>query len=111
MLRRELVGELGMDELKGLATDKWYRALPALSVILIVGAAALTDDPELRKTLILCGFAGLLIGIGQWIDHPFRSSIHGHLKFSGYPYRPSLMGSLITLAGVVVALRGIWRLW
>ena len=100
-----------MDELKGLATDKWYRALPALSVALIVGALALGDDPDLRKALTVGGVGGVLVGVGQWIDHPYRTRLIPGGKIHGYPYQPSIIGTCITVAGLVFFVRAAVLLW
>lgn len=100
-----------MDELKGLATDKWYRALTYLSVALIVGVAALAGDPALRKALLLLGFGGVLVGLGQWIDHPYREGIGMGYKISGYGHKASVAGVLMTLCGVVLCGRAAWLLW
>ena len=100
-----------MDELKGLGGDKWYRALAVMSCTLLLGAAALANDPALRRALIQVGVGGLLVGFGQWIDHPYQARTDGYWKVSGYPYKPSVVGSMLTLAGVVVLARAAWQLW
>jgi hypothetical protein len=102
-----------MEALKEFAADYWYRALTFLSGAGVVGAAAIGNDPMLRKALLLLCIGGALIGLGQWIDHPYQERVdpYGRFKVSGRTYRASIGGTILQFGGIALAIRGIWLLW
>lgn len=100
-----------MESVKGLATDKWYRALTYIAVLALVAVVAIPHDPELRKALIFLALGGLFVGLGQWIDHPYQAIIGPGGWLHGYPFRPSFFGTVLQLVGVVLVGRALWLLW
>lgn len=100
-----------MDELKGLATDKWYRALTYIGAVVLIAVVAIPNDAELRKTLILLALGTILVGIGQWIDHGYQTKVGPGFLVHGYPYEASITGTLLLLGGLGLIGRALWLLW
>lgn len=98
---------------KGFVTEYWYRALTFLSGAGLFGVAAVVNDPGLRKALLLLCIGGVLIGLGQWKDHPYREMIDqfDRFKISGYGYRASLVGNIVQVIGGMLVGRALWLLW
>jgi hypothetical protein len=100
-----------MEELKGLATDKWYRALTYVGAGGLVGVVALGDDPRMRRALVLLCVGAALVGIGEWINHPFRARIQGHLYIRGYARKATFAGTVCLLFGLGLVGRAMYLLW
>lgn len=100
-----------MDIEKVTRTDKWYIGLVAVSAAVLVAGLALTGDPLLRRGLVWVAIGGLLIGLGEWKNHPYQERIGYGFKLSGYTRQANLVGVLMVIAGCVLLGRGLWLLW
>ena len=85
--------------------DKWYKALIGAGVALGVAAVAAHHNQ-----LLVLAVGMVLLGIGEFINHPFRSFRDGWTIYEGHPRIPSLPGTIISAAGVLVMLYGGVRL-
>jgi hypothetical protein len=105
----KLEGQVDVKE--GFATDKWYRALTFIAALAMVGVAAIGNDQQLRKALLLTCVGALCVGLGEWINHPYREAVTRGWKISGYVRSPKLAGTLLVLLGLALIGRGIYLLW
>lgn len=105
--------------LKSLKIDYWYK------VFVVVGAAFLVtsltiDLVGVDNTIVqLLSFGALLLGIGEWINHPLQTAIMpptayyapGGAKITSYNRQPCLLGSLFDILGFIIAGIGVYKLF
>lgn len=60
----------------------------------------------------MTGLALLLFGVGQWVDHPLQTGVGPGFSFTttGYPWRPTFFGTLLSAAGAILFGIGLYRL-
>lgn len=91
--------------------DNWYKAMAVAGVALAVAALAAKHDDAL-----LIGLGLVAWGLGEFANHPYREEIgfdqfgRANAKISGHPWRPSLLGAGLDVAGLVLIGIGLWRL-
>lgn len=94
----------------------WYHLFIVLG---IAGAAAsLTVDLKgiENRHALLVSLGILLIGIGEWINHPLRTAIVSATFASpaggitGHPRKNSALGVLFDIAGLVLFGIGLWKI-
>jgi len=104
--------------LSKLKLDYWYKALVALSAVLLL--MSLTVDLkgiENSIAQLLC-LGSLFIGIGEWINHPLQTAIMppnayyapGGAKITSYSRKPCLLGSLFDVLGFTIVAVGVYKL-
>lgn len=54
---------------------------------------------------------GILIGLGEWINHPYQEKIGSGFKISGHPRSNSLFGVALLVSGIFIYGYGIYRLF
>jgi len=100
--------------LKNLSLDSWYKMLILLSVILLITSLTVPIQVLPNGALALMAIGGFLIGMGEWINHPYREYVDPYLRYkvSGHPRSPcvggvvaDILGVLSFIAGLVVAVR------
>lgn len=74
------------------------------------GLIAVASAPVKFVPGFLVGLGLLVFGVGQWIDHPIRSSLSHGFKVTAYPWSPTFFGVVLSLVGVGLAGFGLWRL-
>lgn len=74
------------------------------------GLIAVASAPVKFVAGFVIGLGLLAFGIGQWIDHPIRSSVGGGFHVTGYPWHPSVFGMMLSIAGGALFAFGLWRL-
>jgi hypothetical protein len=80
-------------------------------LVCIAGALIATASAPVRFVPgFAVGLSLLLVGWGQWIDHPIISARSGGLLTTRYPWSPTLFGSALSVFGVALFMFGIWRL-
>ena len=99
----------GLDDFKLL--DEWYKATIAGGAVIAVPAITVGND-----TALICAIGLLLFGVGEFINHPFRSGfiyneyggVAGTMK--GRSRRPKTFGIALDILGIGLLLYGIVRL-
>jgi hypothetical protein len=85
--------------------DKWYKALIAAGVALGVGAVAAHHNQ-----LLVMAVGMVLVGVGEFMNHPFRSYRDGLTVYEGHPRIPCLAGHILDAVGALIMLFGIVKL-
>jgi hypothetical protein len=106
------------DFFKGLLLDTWYKALVYVGGISLV-LSFFIDSKGISNTdlqLIAGGF--FLIGLGEWKNHKQDSWIKPPNAYTGPTamitktvWRPDFIGILLDLAGAVLLVIGIIKVW
>lgn len=108
--------ENNMDILKELKIDDWYK------IFIIVGSAALIAGLTVQLTIdstivVVFSLAAISIGLGEWINHPIRTSIYPpgqilptYTKIESYKRKPSLLGILFDIGGGVLCVVGFIKI-
>jgi hypothetical protein len=86
----------------------WYHLLIALGIA--GAAAALTVDLKgIQNThALLVSLGVLLVGIGEWINHPYQAFLSGSCR--GHPRNSSALGVLCDIAGMALFAVGVWKI-
>lgn len=90
----------------------WYKGAVTAAVALL-GVGAIAHE----QALILLAVGLLLLGLGEWINHPFQTQIipptfgmPGGGIASGEARRPKLFGMVLDLIGLGLLALGLFRL-
>jgi hypothetical protein len=87
--------------LSALKIDYWYKLLPVIGLAtLVVGLTV--EVKEVSNILVqLVSIGVILIGIGEWINHPLQTRLGpGGFKITSYNRLNTLAGNLWVLAGI-----------
>lgn len=96
--------------LHGLKIDYWYKAVLVICSALLVVCLTIPLQGVSNATASIICIGGLLIGLGEWINHPYQEKIGHGFKISGHPRNSSILGVLFVLTGIGVGGYGIYRL-
>lgn len=95
--------------MSGFNLQHWYKGAVAASVAMI-GLGAVADDPK----IVAFAIGLLLIGLGEWINHPFGSAVVGsafeRYLISGETRNNKPLGVIIVLIGAALCLLALARL-
>lgn len=97
--------------LHGLKIDSWYKAVIVICTALLVVCLTIPLQGVSNATASIICIGGLLIGLGEWINHPYQEKIGQGYKVSGHPRNSSVLGVLFLITGVGVVGYGIYRLF
>lgn len=96
--------------LQSLALDYWYKAVLAIStVLLIVSLTVPLQGINNAIAQLLC-LGGIFIGLGEWINHPLQVSVGPGFKISGHPRRFTFLGTVFVLLGLACIGYGVYKL-
>lgn len=100
-----------MGALEQLKLDKWYQGLTLVGALLAVGAFAAHE-----KEVGLLGIGAVLFGLGYWKDYRTAHSppfvdVGGVYSVSQSYYKASVIGVVLSLVGIILMGRAIWRIW
>jgi hypothetical protein len=97
--------------LSGMSLDKWYKALIAVGLALLLVSVVSGNKPT-----ILISLGTVIFGFGEWINHPERS---GHLPRTAFnpgfivtstARKWNLGGAALDAVGLALAAFGTYRL-
>ncbi len=97
--------------LSKLALDTWYKVMISLCTIVFLsaGAGLLPNLPS--KPTLLISLGGILLGCGEWKNHPLRTQIQEvwgqRFLGSGYKRAFSLTGTILCLIGIYLIYKGL----
>lgn len=93
----------------GMAIDAWWKGMIAVGAV-ILGAGVFGRD----QGAVALGIGFVLLGLGEWINHPRREGMIGdgleRYKIVSTARRPSLFGTVFSIAGGGLLLAGVARL-
>lgn len=97
--------------LQGLKVDYWYKAVLVIATVLLL--VSLTVPLQEVSNSIVAGICigGILIGLGEWINHPYQEQIGAGFKISGHPRKNSILGIVFVIGGIAITAYGIYRLF
>ncbi len=103
--------------LDGLKSDYWYKAVLVVGIGFLVLSLTVEFQNVENGHVALTSLGASLIGLGEWINHPFQTKIvspseayPGWGKLTGHPRRNTLLGNLFLLIGLVALGIGVYRL-
>ena len=90
--------------------DEWYKVMALAGLLFSLGSIAASNN-----SIFLIGLSFLLIGVGGFANHRFRTVQHydfqGFLREGlGNPYWPTPLGGLFTLCGIIVFCIGMYKI-
>jgi hypothetical protein len=97
--------------LQALKIDYWYKAVLVISTALLVVSLTVPLQEVSNAAVAAICVGGILIGLGEWINHPYQEKIGAGYKLSGHPRNNSLLGVALLIAGVAIAGYGVYRLF
>ncbi|EOV8217199.1 hypothetical protein ACOGYS_000200 [Edwardsiella piscicida] len=101
-----------LNPIANMKIDYWYKVLVAVGVVLFIlnGTSILSRYPTIPIAFLSVGM--FLIGLGEWINHPFRARfIAPNLVARGYSRYPCAIGIIIDIIGVILLIIGIIKLF
>lgn len=100
------------DFLQKLTIDYWYKMLIPLSLSLFV--LAITADLHVisNGSLVLLSIGLFMIGLGEWINHPYQEQISPDrtFKITGHPRKLKPGGVILDAVGSVVGGFGLVKI-
>lgn len=96
--------------LQSLALDYWYKAVLAISTVLLIVSLTMPLQSVSNSCAQLLCLGGVFIGLGEWINHPLQTRVGAGFKITGYPRRFTFLGSVFVLLGFVCIYFGIAKL-
>jgi len=91
-----------------LALDQWWKAVLVAGILISVAAISVKE-----KDGTLVGVGLFFIGAGEWINHPKHTQITpmdgGFFTGEIYPWKPSILGILFDVIGILLFGVGIYR--
>ena len=96
--------------LHSLALDYWYKAVLAISTVLLIVSLTVPLQGIGNVCAQLLCLGGVFIGLGEWINHPLQTKIGPNFKITGYPRRFTFLGSVFVVLGFVCIYFGITKL-
>lgn len=93
-------------DLKKFDLEYWWKMIAAAGALIVIASIAVKFVPT-----IFVGLGLLSIGIGEWINHPYREYFDGGpYMLTGHPRLPSMGGLLLDALGVAMAIVGLVKL-
>lgn len=93
--------------LAGFKLEYWYHLFIALGAGAMVAALTVDVKGITNLQLLMIGGALLLVGTGEWINHPFQTRIVGPAdgfpgfgKVTGHPRNNNALGVIFVLLGL-----------
>lgn len=95
--------------LQNLTIDNWYKGIFVLGACVLVLALSV-ELKNISNNLVQCAALGfILIGIGEWINHPLQTKFVPGFKLTSYNRLPSILGTLFDILGLIIIMVGIWK--
>jgi hypothetical protein len=102
--------------LQNLKIDYWYKAVMVIGAVTLILSLTVELQGVKNTTVQIFSLSAILIGMGEWINHPFQTKIHppvpgihNGLQETGYPRAYSFIGVVFVISGVILAAFEIWR--
>ncbi len=98
--------------LKNLSLEYWYKMLILACFGLFVLSITVPLQGIPNAALALISMGGFFIGMGEWINHPYRERIHleRNIKIFGHPRSPKFGGLALDVVGAIAVIWGAWKL-
>ena len=102
---------MNSNPLAGLKFDYWYKILPAIgSVTLVIGLTFKTYG--LKNLFVIIVSVGIiLIGIGEWINHPLQTTLFYSYKITSRKRINTFSGNLADIIGIGLVILSFARFW
>jgi len=93
---------MSQSPLSELKIDYWYKILPVIgSVTLILGLTV--DMKGVSNILVqLVSIGVMLVGIGEWINHPLQTKVGAGLKITSHNRTHTFAGNAWDMIGIGV---------
>lgn len=97
--------------LANLKIDYWYKALLAIGVCVLILSLSLEMKGVQNSVVQLVSLGAILVGIGEWINHPLQERGGHGFKVSGHRRINTDPGNVCDLAGIILASVGIVKIF
>lgn len=98
------------DAFSGFKIERWYHALIAMGAAGTVAALAFPFPGVANAHVLLAALGLFFVGIGEWINHPLQTRVGINFTITGYPRRPSSLGTLFDLMGALLLAIGLGKI-
>ncbi|WP_141229392.1 hypothetical protein [Cellvibrio mixtus] len=96
--------------LQGLKIDYWYKAVLVISTALLIISLTVPLQGVSNSVVALICVGSILIGLGEWINHPYQEKIGSGFKISGHPRSNSFFGVALLMSGIFISGYGVYQL-
>lgn len=97
---------MNSNPLSNLAIDYWYKAVLVIATCVLIAALSVEMQGVENNVVQLLAMGLILVGLGEWINHPLQVSIAPAYKITSYRRSSSFGGNLLDLIGVVLMVIG-----
>jgi hypothetical protein len=91
--------------LQNFQITTWYKAAIAVGTLALLAALAGSKD---NAAIVATGC--IIIGIGEWINHPKRIRFEWHAKITDVSRLPNVAGLLVEMCGAIIVIYGVYRM-
>lgn len=88
--------------LSSLKIDYWYKLLPVIGTITMIIGLTLDVKGVTNIFVLLVSLGVILIGIGEWINHPLQTKVGPTYKIVSYNRLNTWAGNCWDLVGLSV---------
>jgi len=97
--------------LQGLKVDYWYKAVLVIATVSLLASLTVPLQDVSNSIVAEISIGGILIGLGEWINHPYQEQIGNGFMISGHPRKNSILGVVFVICGITITACGIYRLF
>jgi len=96
------------DLLKNISLDYWYKLMIVIGLFFLTISLTVPVQMISNAALALMALGTMLVGIGEWVNHPFQSAINLGLGIEiNHHNRRNHPGGVVTvIVGLVVFIAG-----
>lgn len=101
--------------LSKLKLEHWWHVVTAISAALLGLSLTVPMVGVENATVQLASLGGLLLGIGEWMNHPVQEELvppepgRPWGKLTGHPYSPCVAGVLLDIAALACFAYAVYR--
>lgn len=97
--------------LSNLKIDYWYKALLVLAAFVLVISLCVEMKGVENSVVQMISLGAILVGFGEWINHPLQEKIGVGFKLTGHPRKNTISGNLFDLAGLAFIIVGVVKIF
>jgi len=101
---------MSSNPLANLKLEYWCKALLAIGACVLIVSLSVEMKGVDNSIVQLVSLGAILIGLGEWINHPLQVRVVAGLKISGHGRINTWSGNLFDVIGVLCASIGILKI-
>ena len=102
---------MSRNPLGNLVIDFWYKALLAIGTCVLIASLSIEMKGVENCVVQLISLVCILIGLGEWINHPLQEVLYPRGKLTGYPRKNKIGGNTLDILGIIFVIIGVVKIF